>query len=189
MCNQILSNQMSANPMGTSWFQWITTSPSTVQPGLESKKWENETNEAQTQGEHHIENTAIMVVPPHFNFFWVIGNQWWFKFDCFFWKWTTCWYFKCLHGSSTCFKTVAWYGMITLWLDGEGLSKNSAKPGASITVEPAELGKRINKALSEVNGIARMGYLNRQTATNNLKVFVVVNVRIPEDKMEQGFCT
>lgn len=79
--------------------------------------------------------------------------------------------------------------MITLWFDGEGLSKNSAKPGASITVEPAELGKRINKALSEVNGIARMGYLNRQTATNNLKVFVVVNVRIPEDKMEQGFCT
>lgn len=86
MCNQILSNQMSANPMGTSWFQWITTSPSTVQPGLESKKWENETNEAQTQGEHYIENTAIMVVPPHFNFFWVIGNQWWFKFDCFFFE-------------------------------------------------------------------------------------------------------
>lgn len=84
MCNQILSNQMSANPMGTSWFQWITTSPSTVQPGLESKKWENETNEAQTQGEHYIENTAIMVVPPHFKFFWVIGNQWSFSLIVFF---------------------------------------------------------------------------------------------------------
>ena len=71
----------------------------------------------------------------------------------------------------------------------KGYQKIVQKPGASITVEPAELGKRLNKTLSEVNGIARTGYLNRQAATNNLKVFIVVNVRIPEDKMEQGFCT